>query len=253
VALIVASCTESQVAPVATTAPTPPAPQPPALSMPAGAAVPPTEAAFPTSAAPAPAAVAAAPAPAAVAAAPASVCPSPPQGCPDNRMCHAYAENKRRSADGWCDNCAAHCAWGTEAECTQHCRDQCDRATGGFKSDACPDGKTWQGCLNGCGGVKGCRNSWCDQGHPERDRCHADADRNLQADLHECDRCCPNAAPIPPPPPLPPSKPQHCKLDPGSCAGKTCEKTCKVVAHCDCDTGLGQHNPHCWCEGDPQH
>lgn len=100
--------------------------------------------------------------------------------------CLGACSNSKNSADGWCDDCAAHCQGGTEAECVNTCWDKCNRASGTAKSDACPDGNGWKACLGACGGVKGCRNSWCDGNHPERDRCHAD----VQTAYGECQRRC---------------------------------------------------------------
>ena len=175
--------------------------------------------------------------------------PAPP-GCPDNRTCHIRAESKKSAADGSCDDCGAHCAYGSEEACVKTCKDRCDEEkdanrhpghTDSSISDYCA-GNSWSACLAKCGGVRGCRNSWCDGDHPERDACHTKADRDLQSDLRACDISCPISSPLPQVP-----RP-NCTLDAKDCSGKSCSISCRVVPHCDCDTGLLGPQPHCWCD-----
>jgi hypothetical protein len=116
---------------------------------------------------------------------------------PSGGNCHAQAQSKRDKADGACDDCGAHCSWGSESDCVQGCKARCDEERDGGRhpghtpssiSNYCdPSGAGWTDCLAKCGGVKGCRNSWCDGDHPERDACHRKADKDQQADLHDCD------------------------------------------------------------------
>jgi hypothetical protein len=139
-----------------------------------------------------------APAPApAPAAAPAPSC----QNVVASPGCLGDCSNTKRAADGWCDDCGAHCRGGTEAQCVQACKDNCNRQTGAAKTDACPDGNGWKGCLAACGGIKGCRNSWCDGNHPERDQCHAKVQSDFAACEDRCKHdigCLPNGSNLPP-------------------------------------------------------
>lgn len=134
--------------------------------------------------------------------------------------CMGDCTNRRTAAEGWCGNCADHCPGGTEAECTASCGDPwdegpCLRAVDGrvrechanCHNDAChgwcdsdrrrgfenechgarTDADTRRsGCLARCGGIRGCRNSWCDGDHPERDRCYQQVEDATRACQSAC-------------------------------------------------------------------
>jgi len=42
--------------------------------------------------------------------------------------CMGDCGNRRQSAAGWCGNCRDHCSGGTEAECTNGCKEKCEQA-----------------------------------------------------------------------------------------------------------------------------
>lgn len=126
----------------------------------------------------------------------------------------AWTYPRNDALAGWCGNCKDHCAGGTEEECTESCnRDHGEWDDGPCHRD-CDDGwlsncyrncngskgcEGWcggdglrgchakcsgiknqrtqerQGCLNACGGQKGCRDSWCVDEGPERKACYAQA------------------------------------------------------------------------------
>lgn len=48
-----------------------------------------------------------------------------------------------------------------------------------------------QGCLNACGGQKGCRDTWCVDHGEQRKQCYANARKAFDA----CESACRNGAP----------------------------------------------------------
>lgn len=143
----------------------------------------------------------------------------------EDPACHAKCDAAHAGSAGACGNCGAHCVGGTEAECTENCnrtygpwddgpchydcdhgrKEACYRGCNGNKSCEGWCGKDWlpgchascsgvktdrenrrQGCLNACGGFKGCRNSWCDGAAPEKAACYRRADQEYQSCLISC-------------------------------------------------------------------
>jgi len=135
-----------------------------------------------------------------------------------DRGCAQAKKDGNKAAEGhFCSNDGG-CRTGKRAAQGHWCSDSGDGKKGALAAigDACA-GNSWSGCLAKCGGIKGCREEWCEGDAPKREQCYDDADAARDA----CENTCRQGRPK--------CKDEHCA---GFLMMSTCDGKKKVTGFC---------------------